>query len=603
MISSRRIQPHAARSVVVGAWVWCAATLGGLIAGGAALASLSALGVAQELQTAPAQPAAPAQPKALAPPKAPARPVTPAAPKSADSLAAGPSTDAPWTVAEDRWYELRLGGKPCGTNRETIEQRPGQVRSSAASELRLGRMGQNVVVRTRSRFTETADGKPLEVEIEKETGAAPVRTRWTFRADGVDVVDEQDGRTTTRRLPLPEGEWLTPGQAREFVRRRIAAGAEEFRLATVDPEAGITPVRIQSRRVGTSACTVGGKELRTTRWETTSSLLDRPSSEEFSADGVLVRTATDVGVGTLEARLSTREAVERSTGSVEVMARTFVPLGQDGAPLMRARTAALRLAVPGGRLLDLPSAGAQRFVRTTPDSGVVEIDMSNPQPAEPGAAADARYLASSVMVGSGDAAVQALAERALRGARAEPLARVAALRDAVARHLTRKDLASGFATASEAVRSRSGDCTEHAVLLAACLRSAGIPARVVSGLVYVDRANDMRHVFGWHMWTQALVDGVWVDVDAVLPPGGTLSHAGHLAVVVSAAEGASMDADLTRIVELIGVLTIRLESVNGAPVAPERAAPPRGPAGWEAPAHAPNGADAPARAPTGEGAR
>ena len=41
------------------------------------------------------------------------------------------------------------------------------------------------------------------------------------------------------------------------------------------------------------------------------------------------------------------------------------------------------------------------------------------------------------------------------------------------------------ATAAEVARSREGDCTEHAVLLAALARARGIPARVAMGLVYV----------------------------------------------------------------------------------------------------------------------
>src|SRR6185295_15628929 len=38
----------------------------------------------------------------------------------------------------------------------------------------------------------------------------------------------------------------------------------------------------------------------------------------------------------------------------------------------------------------------------------------------------------------------------------------------------------GYASAREALRTRAGDCTEFAVLLAAAARSRGIPARVVT---------------------------------------------------------------------------------------------------------------------------
>ena len=40
------------------------------------------------------------------------------------------------------------------------------------------------------------------------------------------------------------------------------------------------------------------------------------------------------------------------------------------------------------------------------------------------------------------------------------------------------------------------------------LRADGIPARVASGLVYADGFLGSRDIFGWHMWTQALIDGV-----------------------------------------------------------------------------------------------
>ena len=36
-------------------------------------------------------------------------------------------------------------------------------------------------------------------------------------------------------------------------------------------------------------------------------------------------------------------------------------------------------------------------------------------------------------------------------------------------------------------RTRSGDCSEHAVLLTALLRARGIPARVSHGLVYLEQ--------------------------------------------------------------------------------------------------------------------
>ncbi|MBK8860886.1 MAG: transglutaminase domain-containing protein [Sphingomonadales bacterium] len=59
-----------------------------------------------------------------------------------------------------------------------------------------------------------------------------------------------------------------------------------------------------------------------------------------------------------------------------------------------------------------------------------------------------------------------------------------------------------------------GDCTEDAVLLAALARTAGIPARVASGLVYDrERFHGARDAFLPHSWTLAWIDGRWRSFD------------------------------------------------------------------------------------------
>lgn len=63
-------------------------------------------------------------------------------------------------------------------------------------------------------------------------------------------------------------------------------------------------------------------------------------------------------------------------------------------------------------------------------------------------------------------------------------------------------------SAREVLRTRRGDCNEHAVLLAALARAAGIPARVAAGVVYLDDG------FYYHAWNELWL-GRWVSADAV----------------------------------------------------------------------------------------
>jgi len=63
--------------------------------------------------------------------------------------------------------------------------------------------------------------------------------------------------------------------------------------------------------------------------------------------------------------------------------------------------------------------------------------------------------------------------------------------------------------ALETLEKKMGDCNEHAVLLAAFCRAAGIPAQVEAGLVF------MKGSFYYHAWNVIYL-GKWITVDALM---------------------------------------------------------------------------------------
>jgi transglutaminase-like putative cysteine protease len=78
----------------------------------------------------------------------------------------------------------------------------------------------------------------------------------------------------------------------------------------------------------------------------------------------------------------------------------------------------------------------------------------------------------------------------------------------VYRNVEKKPVLS-IPSALEVLRTRAGDCNEHATLLTALLRAAEIPARLSIGLVYT------RDKFYYHAWTEAYL-GEWISMDATL---------------------------------------------------------------------------------------
>lgn len=151
----------------------------------------------------------------------------------------------------------------------------------------------------------------------------------------------------------------------------------------------------------------------------------------------------------------------------------------------------------------------------------IDTDVTVRSETTPQVLADASvYLAREAQLEIDDPALRAWVESIIHGQ--SPLGLAERLRLAVRSYISVKDLSQGDASALETFRSKRGDCTEHANLLCAALRIAGIPARVEIGIVY-------SPIFGgWvgHAWNSAYVtddvnngatSGRWIHLDSAYP--------------------------------------------------------------------------------------
>jgi transglutaminase-like putative cysteine protease len=243
-------------------------------------------------------------------------------------------------------------------------------------------------------------------------------------------------------------------------------------------------------------------------------------------------------------------------------------------PIREARTtrsATYVLSVADGPMPDVPETSAQSVERMDEKHVRVRINCGDSHAGALGIDDEAKYLAASSMLNRDDAQIRALAEKATASIGPAKGARAEAIRRFVNQYIDKKDLGVGFATASETARTRTGDCTEHAALLAAMLRADGIPSRVVSGLVYVSAFAGGKNVFGYHMWAQALLaeDGGperahWVDLDAALSPEVAFD-ATHIAMSTSAMADGESENTMVALVPVIGRLRIQVIEAGQSP--------------------------------------
>jgi len=161
----------------------------------------------------------------------------------------------------------------------------------------------------------------------------------------------------------------------------------------------------------------------------------------------------------------------------------------------------------------------------------------------------------SLFVQSDDELIRLVASRAA-GQETQPARLAIALEKYVHQYIKKKEFTRGFATAAEVARTPEGDCTEHAVLLCALLRARGIPARAAIGLIYMQD----RQAFGYHMWTEAHIDGLWIPLDAMMGRGGI--GAAHLKIDHTSLEGPTAYARFLPVLRIAGQLGIEVEQAE-----------------------------------------
>ena len=124
------------------------------------------------------------------------------------------------------------------------------------------------------------------------------------------------------------------------------------------------------------------------------------------------------------------------------------------------------------------------------------------------------FLAKEAQLETDDPVVRSWVEGIVAG-RTDGADIAESLRLAVRSHITVRDLTVADGSALETFRNKKGDCTEHANLLCAALRIAGIPARVDVGVVHVFVVD--KPAWCGHAWVSAWIDGHWITLDAAYP--------------------------------------------------------------------------------------
>lgn len=419
------------------------------------------------------------------------------------------------TRAETRWFAAYFGGQQVGHMRHERRVEDSTVITETTLELAVKRAGDSLRVISRESAIETIAGRALGFSSQLDTQGSVSGVDATVSADGViSVVLQQGEHHSKQSLQWPPGALLPEGQRLAALRAGFEPGTH-YRLLVFDPSSlaalelhtevlGNEHIDLPEHRVAVVALRQhlgreDGHRIALRAW------VDR--ADASAQQMVLPALGLE-----LHLRACSKRCAHASRGSADVFASTVVAAPRPLSAGERMRPLRIRLLLKGADAAPLDEVPGQLGIPVSSDSIDLLVDPGGAASPPPTAAdrTPNRWLQSE--------AVDILEfARSAVGATRNTKRRMQRLEAAVRAHIGIKSLRMGYASASEVLALREGDCTEHAVLLAAAARALGIPARVATGIAYSAQFAGSADRFVPHAWVIAWVGEHWHGFDAALP--------------------------------------------------------------------------------------
>jgi hypothetical protein len=465
---------------------------------------------------------------------------------------------------EETWQVIYLSGQRIGYSRSVIEnvsQDGGTiVKTSSISNMSFKRFGQTLIMKQSLSTEETTEGDLRRFRF--ETANPPAMTAVTtgkIVAQELTLTQEINGKARTTVQPWQNGvkspvfqdrllkaNPLKPGETRSFdsfVPEFAKVGKATLKAIDFEKTKLLNDVPRKLFKVSSTHSLLPGIVMN--------NFLDN--------DGDTLKVSTNMLGSTMELfQVSKDEALKTIEGAeLDLAVSTLVKV----KPLAKGhetQRVVYRVTIADQDPCDvIPVGDTQKIKRLDDETAeLTVISIPIPRTAKIGNVAP-EFLESSQYLQRDDELVQKHANRAA-GDATDPAVIARRMETYVLEKLTSKNFSTAMASAAEVAKSLEGDCTEHAVLLAAMLRAKQIPSRIVVGLVYAER----MFAFGGHMWTEAYLNDQWIPLDATLGLGGI--GAAHIKLATSSLsdDGPAAISGFAPLMSVIGKLKLEVISAE-----------------------------------------
>lgn len=480
------------------------------------------------------------------------------------SCAIGPEAGAA-VERRESWDAIFVAGKKVGyieTVVEPVKAKDGRdlLRVEVVSQLRFKRLEDTVTLQSRFGTIETQDGSVLKMDLRTLAGPTETRVSGQVEAGKMNLSVEGGGQSQAATLdwgddirgPYGPEQSMSRNPMKENETRVVKTflpdlnvigtttlQAQKNEAVELGGGAKFDLLRVQSKVTGADGKSVPGMDA--TYW--------------VDANGQILKSFTDFFGGMTTFRTTKEAALAAIRSPLDLLKASIVPIGQKINRPEATRYSLFKVILQESDAAEVFSSDARQSVRKD-GNGEYLLEVRTLGPTDGQALTEAvapEYLQPSAYINSEDPRVEALSRQAV-GNLQDPWQKAAAISTWVWKNMKTKNFSVAFANAKDTARDLTGDCTEHSVLTAAMCRAAGIPTRVVIGLVYAAHLGG----FGYHAWNEVHVNGRWVALDPTF--GQTDVDALHLKLSESSLAGVSPYAEFLDVAKVFNKL--KLEPVD-----------------------------------------
>lgn len=483
-----------------------------------------------------------------------------------------PASDPQPAFVEEVWEAVQSESAHIGYLHTTVGELKGGklLRTTAEMRLTFRRNSALLAVREEQGNDETPAGAIVYVFLRQYQGARKqVDLRGTLDEDRMHVVIDNGSSHIDRRLRWSD-EVVGLAKRMHWYEEKKPRAGDHLTMHVYNPTYN-TVVTLRGIVGEAEEVPVLGKRQKLVRvdWKpdpivTADQKIPLPASVVWLDENFVPvrRQVTLDGVGEILLSRTTRTRAQAGGGvtAPDINKQAMIPLNRTIANPHGTRSVVYRITVkddpePGKVLVQDDHQEIRNLKGNT-----FELHV---HPVGPGGhsklAAAAEYLAPNPYIPSDDAKIIAMAERAA-GTETDPWKKAQAIERWVHDRM-RVDNVAPLVNARKVAETMAGDCRHYALLTTALCRAQGIPARTAIGLIYVKGRQTPNASLGFHMWTEAWIDGRWLGLDATLGLGHI--GAGHIKITQNSWYSTRSLTPLLPVTRVLGKLSVEVVQVEG----------------------------------------